>query len=118
MSIKPGNITLYGPFGTLTEINPDTGQPEQYVYQRTIPELANAPSPGVPNLQRRIKVKAKKGNTVGQERSREAFKTAVANWKQMSKSEKAVWVERGKARTPQIPGYQMYISDSLNNAAS
>lgn len=75
--------------GKTMQIDPLTGLPALFVYQRTTPALANHTSTTHPRLQLRREPGGKKGETPWQEAHRATFAQAVAAYKALTAPERA-----------------------------
>ena len=99
------------PTGTLTEVDPNTGQTEKVVYQRTSYLAPNLPPINGRPMQRRRHVIPHNPKTPAQTLRRERFADAVTAWQLLPIGEKVDYGRRAskQART----GYNLFISEYL-----
>lgn len=99
--------------GKITDIDPITGQPATFVWQRTTPENANAATERFPNLQYRREPGGLKGMTAGQVAARNAMGQAIQDWRNLTPTERQSWNEMGAQYSPRRTGYNLYISKRI-----
>lgn len=108
-------VNLHGkcilPTGTLTEVDPTTGQTEKVVYQRTSDLAPNLPPINGRPMQRRRHVVPFNPKTPAQTTRRNKFADAVTAWQLLPLTEKVQYGRRAskQART----GYNLFISEYL-----
>lgn len=104
-ALAMGSIT-----GKTVQIDPLTGLPALFVYQRTDARFANSASTTHPALQLRREPGGKKGSTPWQEAHRSTFADAVAAYKALTPAERAAVAAEQRAANFRGNLYAYFVS--------